>query len=254
MSNLQDDDLQQHTYPGSYGYSATPLDNLGATSYTIVDIEADNSGSVREFAAEINRCIHETVDACRNSPMARVDNLMLRVGRFDTNIEEHHGFKLLANCKGDDYNHVVTGRGITKLYDAAFQGVSAITGYGQQLADADFSVNAILVVITDGWDDNGYGQPASVNTPKSVGVALNCVVTGEKVESLVSILVGVGLADADVARRLDTFAKEAGFTQFIDAGKVDAKTMAKLAEFISKSVSSQSQALGTNMPSKALSF
>ncbi len=241
------DDLIENNIPGSnYGYSGTRIDNLGSTEYTLVGLAADDSGSIFSFASEINRCVADTVEACRRSP--RADSLMIRVTSFDQRLTEFHGFKPLADCKGDDYRNVVRGGGSTALFDAAQNAVQAVTDYGDQLQKADFSVNGIVVVVTDG-DDN-----ASIATANSVGQALKAAVTGEKLESLVSILVGVNVTDSHMKRRLEEFAQQAGFTQFVDAGKADAKSLAKLADFVSKSISSQSQALGSGGASKALTF
>ena len=51
---------------------------------------------------------------------------------------------------------------------------------------------------------------------------------------------------------LDSFAKDGKFDKYEKINNIDAKSLAKLAEFISKSISAQSQALGTGGPSKAL--
>ena len=46
----------------------------------------------------------------------------------------------------------------------------------------------------------------------------------------------------------------AGFTQYIELADAKANTLAKLADFVSRSISSQSQSLNTGGPSKSLSF
>ncbi|UCE66565.1 MAG: hypothetical protein JSU85_00700, partial [Candidatus Zixiibacteriota bacterium] len=53
---------------------------------------------------------------------------------------------------------------------------------------------------------------------------------------------------------LDDFKDKANLQQFVNAGNATPKTLAKLANFISKSISSQSQSLGTGGPSQSLSF
>ena len=58
----------------------------------------------------------------------------------------------------------------------------------------------------------------------------------------------------DVERALDRFFKEAALTQKIDVGAATPEALAKLGNFVSESISSQSQALGTGAPSQALNF
>lgn len=47
---------------------------------------------------------------------------------------------------------------------------------------------------------------------------------------------------------------DAGFTQYVEVDNATDAKLAKLADFVSRSVSSQSQALGSGGPSKALTF
>jgi len=74
-------------------------------------------------------------------------------------------------------------------------------------------------------------------------------------ESMVSILVGVGTNQyASVSQALDSFRNDAKLTQFVEVEDASAKTLAKLAEFVSKSISAQSQSLGTGGPSSPVSL
>lgn len=124
-----------------------------------------------------------------------------------------------------------------------------MSDYGARLNDADFDVNALLVVITDGMDnESGFGADRIAAELEKVGRA-------EKLESLVSILVGVGTGRyADVQQYLDKVVQEGKIGKYINIADADAKQLAKLADFISKSVSSQSQALGTGHASQILTF
>ena len=45
-----------------------------------------------------------------------------------------------------------------------------------------------------------------------------------------------------------------GFTQYVAIADANATTIAKLGDFVSRSISSQSQALGTGGPSQSLTF
>ena len=69
-----------------------------------------------------------------------------------------------------------------------------------------------------------------------------------------SVLIGVNVTNPTLAAYLSSFKTDAGFTQYIELDNATAGKLAKLAEFVSKSISAQSQALGTGGPSKQLSL
>jgi uncharacterized protein YegL len=247
MPIINDPNLDQVNLPNShYGYSATRLDELGATEYTVVTIVCDVSGSTATFTFDMEAAITRIVQACKLSP--RADNLLLRLVVFDDMLNELHGFKLLENCDLVDYGGVLRPGGSTALYDATENAVHSTINYGQKLLAGDFSANAIFFVITDGVD-NASRVPA-----KKVKEALSKAVTSEALESVVSVLIGVNVQDPQVGSYLKQFQTVAGFTQYIELDKADAKTLARLAEFVSKSISAQSQALGTGGSSQSLVF
>ena len=240
------ENLDNHTLPtGSYGYSAIGIEDLGATEYTIVTIVQDVSGSVCGFVQEMEKCIGEIIKACRKSP--RSDNLLVRLVTFNNYISEVHGYKLLSDCNPDDYKGILNPSGGTYLFDAAENAIAASADYGKTLMDSEFEVNSIVVIITDGCD---YG---SKSTPTSVNVALKKAMHTECLESIVTILVGVGVGDyPEIQPKLDEFKNDAGLTQFVAMKDATGKALAKLAQFVSQSISAQSQALGQGGPSQPL--
>ena len=240
------DNLETFKLPGSYGFSATGLDNLGSSEYTLVSLVVDESGSVSYFRKEMIDAIKAVVKACRYSP--RADNLMIRLVTFSNTLSEIHGFKLLSNCNEADYDNLLNAGGATALFDACVNSIDATSAYGKTLTDSDFSVNGIVVVITDGEDNQ------SSSTLNSVKDSLSKVLSSETLESLVSILIGVNVTSSSVSSALNELNTKAGFSQYVEIGNADGKTLAKLAQFVSKSISSQSQALGTGGPSKSLTF
>lgn len=247
MPILNDATMQQQMLPtGQYGYSGTRLDDLGAAEYTLVTIVNDVSPSVSPFVREMEAALREIVSACKLSP--RADNLLIRLVTFHGQMEEAHGFKLLEQCRLDDYRKVLRIGSATALYDAAENAIAAVTDYAQQLTDADFAVNGIVFVITDGEDNS------STLGVRDVRAALARAVTSEAMESLVSVLVGVNVKDKRIGGYLQDFKNEAGFTQYVEIGQANAKTLAKLADFVSRSISAQSQSLGSGASSQTLGF
>ena len=234
--------MQSHNIVGShYGFSATRIDDLGAAEYTLVAIAADSSGSVAAFEADIERCIGEVVAACHRSP--RADNLMMRVTTFDNTVDELHGFKPLASCKTDDYVGRWQSGGMTALYDAARNAIESVSAYGRDLTAADFDVNGIIFVVTDGGDNCSKSRIASLKR------ALVKTVASEHVESLVAVLVGVNISDKTVSAMLSDMRQQAGFDRYIEIDKADASSLAMLADFVSRSIAAQSQALGSGTKS-----
>ena len=247
-STLNDDTMEQRKLPaGTYGFSATRLEELGATEYTLATVVVDTSSSVAEFKGEMEDAVREIVQACKLSP--RADNLMIRLVAFDTTVTEIHGYKLLEQCNLDDYTNCLDVGGMTALHDASENAVEAATTYTKDLAENDFAVNGIVVVITDGDDNQSKGYATDVKA------ALEKAMRVEALESLVSILVGVGTRQyPQLSQYLQDFQTAAGFTQYVEIADANAKTLAKLAAFISKSISLQSQSLGTGGPSKLSSL
>jgi uncharacterized protein YegL len=249
MPKLNDDSLmEEHALPNtSFGYSATRIDELGATEYTTVDLIVDTSGSVDAYAREMEKAIQEIVNACKLSP--RADNLMIRFVTFNDQMEEIHGYKLLENCNLSDYDGVLNCGGMTALYDASENAVLSAVDYAKSLTENDFAVNSIVFFVTDGCDNRSAVSEAAVKK------ALESAVQSEATESMVSILIGVGTGHhPGVSQRLKEFEQNADITQYVETQDANAKTLAKLAEFVSKSISAQSQALGTGGPSTPTSL
>lgn len=243
MPRLNEGLEQYKATAGAYGFSGIKMDELGATEYTLVTIIDDDSGSTMYYKDEKEKTIKEIIKACKFSP--RADNLLIRLVQFGSSVAEIHGFKPLEHCNLDDYDGICRPKGLTALYDATENGARATAEYGRQLMSNDFDVNAIMFVLTDGWENN---SALGINAVKES--MINCT-KQENVESLVSVLIGVGVEAGDKAE-LEKFKNEVGFTQFISTKDSSARTLAKIAEFVSKSISSQSQSLGTGGPSQAI--
>lgn len=247
MPRLTGDDLQTHDIGGHYGYSGERLENLGATEYTLVTIVQDESPSVSRFKLEMEKALIEVIKACKFSP--RADNLMLRLVTFADDMTEFHGFKLLETCNLDDYNDCLKCHGLTALFEATDSAVQAMGSYATQLADNDFMTNGIAFIVTDGIDNT-----SNTASPASVKKSLEKLIQNEALESMVTVLVGVNVEDPQTLRYLEEFQRAAGLTQFVAIKEANAKTLAKLAEFVSKSISAQSQSLGTGGPSTQISL
>ena len=243
MSNADDETFKSGS---GFQFSGAKLAKLGASEYTLVGLACDMSGSVGRFAKEIEGCLVGSVEGCQKSP--RADNLLARLITFNTTVEEQHGFRPLADCHLAKYDGIIKPGGCTVLCDASVNLIGSLATYGKQLIKNDFQANGILVVITDGMDEG------STLTAAAVKKAMEEARMSESLESLVSILIGINVNHPTVSNYLNRFKDEAGFDQYIEAKDASAKTFAKVAGFISKSVSSQSQSLGTGGASQPITF
>ena len=241
-----DESMQSHKIGGSFTFSAARVERLGATEYTLVTVAVDETGSVQGFSDQLREMLVTAVESCKKSP--RSDNLLIRVITFGTQhkngVNEIHGFKPLGEIDTASYPMIKPG-GSTPLYDACYSAIGSQNVYGKKLVDQDFSCNGIVFIITDG------GENASVATAQMVADEAKKSVSGEILESMISVLIGIN--GSSYSQWLSQFQKDAGLTQYIDAGDATPRKLAKLAAFVSKSVSSQSQALGTGGPSQNIS-
>lgn len=236
-------ETDSHSLGSNFSFTGARIANLGATEYTLVDIEVDMSSSVSGFITELRDTVRAAIDACRKSP--RSDNLLIRVAGFSSSFrggsQEVHGFIPLNDIDPAIYDRLTPG-GSTPLNDACYIGVGAMHAYAKLLSDQDFLANGITFVITDGEEN------ASAASGKMVADEVRKAQRSEVLESHVSILIGINAKQS--LRYLMDFQQAAEINQFIDAGEATKGKLAKLAAFVSQSVSSTSQALGTSGPSQ----
>lgn len=246
---ILDDSLEQINVPNShFGFSATPIENLGAIEYTLATVVVDVSGSTDGFRPEMETVLKTVVKSLRKSP--RADYLMFRTVLFGSRVEELHGFKLLENVNEDDYTGVLASPGLgerTALYEATYNGAASIVEYAKQLRGSDFDANAILIVITDGEEN------ASSTTLKQVKKEFDEATASESLESLMTILVGIN-TNFSAQQALADYSKDATFDQYVEAGDADEQNLVRLAGFVSRSISSQSNSLGSGSKSASLVF
>lgn len=244
MPRLADTDMETHKVPtGNFNYSAVKPETLGSTEFTLVTIINDVSASVGGYRDDMEASLKEIVDACNKSP--RRDSLLLRHVQFNSGVSESHGFKSLENISTDDYDGFLNISGMTALYDAAADGILSMADYAQKLAEKRFEINGIVVIITDGEDNQ------SVLQASDVAKAIEKAKQQETLESLVVILIGINMHGSNT---LSTFKDEAQIDQYVEQADASAATLAKMASFVSRSISSQSQALGTGGPSQPVTF
>ena len=240
---LMDANTMQTTQIANFSFSGVRPEKLGSTEYTLVTLVIDKTGSVGGFTQQLLAMKQAVVEACHRSP--RADYLMLRSTEFNERVDEEHGFTELTRVDPAVYQ-APRCSGSTALFDATRNAVMATNAYARMLSDQDFSVNGLVVVVTDG-DDN-----CSHYTTSDVAAEVLNGVQQEWLESLNVILVGVNASL--YSGPLQAFKNDAGLTQYVDVGDATPQKLAQLAQFVTRSISAQSQSLGTGGASQTLVF
>lgn len=247
MPIFNDETMEERTVKGSnYQFSATRIENLGAAEYTLAALAIDVSSSVYSFQDEIEKCVQEIVRSCQDSP--RCDNLMLRTVSFASHTKEIHGFRPLSECQIDKYDGQFCANGLTRCYDATIGQLDAMSDYAKDLVNNDYDVNGILFVVTDGMDNQ------SKATPNEIKKRVDEIRLGEELESLLTILIGVNITDPEISQYLKDLETSGGFSKYVELDDAKRSTLSKLAEFVSKSISMQSQSINSGGASQLIEF
>ncbi len=233
-----DQDLETLNAGSHYKFSATRPEKLGASEYTLVTVVCDTSGSVQPFAAQLELMLKTVFKACNKADNARRENILFRLTQFNDGLTELHGFKELGKINEDDYTNILQLGGMTALFDAADEALKVSEAYAEHMVQMSFDVNAIVFIITDGQNNIGRIRDAS-----AIRHTVETVIRSEKLMSVVTVLVGVTNDDTNLDAYLSTFKNDANLSQYVSIGKATPGKLAKLAQFVSQSISSTSQAL-----------
>jgi len=246
MPLFDDDTMDQKTIPGagSFQYSATRPDELQESNYTLVTVAIDFSYSTVDFATYLLQMLKACILACMKNPRNR--NIMLRVISFNHEVNEIHGFVPINTIDIDSYDEFEPD-GCTALYDAVYSAVGATLDYADDLYQQEFdSVNGVCYIITDGLNNKGTATPTMINNK------IKAALKGEELTAFTTVLIQLKDPTApDIAKieaELKKFREDADITSFVDVTDVTPEVLAKLGQFISKSISSHSNSLQSGAP------
>lgn len=242
--------LQSFMIPGgNYGYTGAAIDDLTSFENTLAVTLFDESGSTRIFSRQMELAVKSIVKFLRMSP--RADNLIYSHHHFDNKIKEVVGWTPLAQVEEDQFDGCWAGGGCTCLYYSEERVLEYMRDYAKQMAEQRYVCNGILCTLTDGGEYSPLSSEGHGKLESDVKKAFSDCVVCEDLESIVSILIGIN-PDPSVQDELQRHADEVGYTRYLPVEKADEQSLAKIAEFISKSIQSQSQALGTKGPSTGI--
>jgi uncharacterized protein YegL len=246
------DEMQTLTVPGpaNFKFSGQRPESLGASEYTLVTAACDISSSVQPFQKDFNKMVEAIVGACKKND--RAENLLFRLLVFNEVVTEVHGFIDLNNVDLDSYKSVLKAGGWTSLYDATYDAVGATLEYARTLIKQDYDCNGAAYIITDGMDNR------SKTTALMIAEQLANAIGREEIESMNTVLIGLHDPNlhwsSETERHLNEFKEQAKLTAFVNVGEATPQKLAKVVEWVSQSVSSQSQALGKGQASQLLNF
>lgn len=236
----------------AFGFSAVDPEDMvnPEDEYTLVSIAEDVSPSTITCRKDMCQGMKTVNLACKHDP--RSDKLMVHYTRFGSIIEESHGFRPVNDIDENEYTPSNTIGFSTCLRDAIFNAVSACSTYAEILDKSDIGTNAIVFVLTDGIDNSstlGYS---------SILEKLEEIKMKEILESIKIILIGFRDPNSPYSSQVDAELKNVvdklHLDQYVDIGAMTPEAAAKVFGFVSKSISSQSQHLGTGGPSQNLTF
>jgi len=247
----QDDAVTQQVTGSTFQFSMVQVDKLTSDRYCAATIVIDGSGSMEGEEANVQALLIKVLHRLRGRGNPMADNTLLRVvvfsGAISGHVKEVHGFKLLSDIKDDDYVGILQPGGMTPLLDVTYSAVQATVDLATTLSQKGYTINGIVVILTDGAENISKMGPQSVKD-----ATYRATHTSEVLESFRPILIGFKVpTGSTTSRDLETFRTEAGFDQY-QPWDADDRAVGKLVDFVSVSVSSQSKALGTGSPSKAV--
>lgn len=239
------DDINAQKTLSGFQYSNIKLDALSASEYTIAMVVTDLTGSVSPFHKELIEVSKTVLGACMKHPKS--ENLLLRSTVFnsDINVREIHGFLPVSTIDPATYDSFPSPDGCTPLMDAHLEACEALLQFANELAANQFTANAVLFIITDG------GENASRNRDmQKIKNAMAKLRNGDPLESFTAILIGVD--DSNTKLILKQYQVDSTIDEYKSIGDATPGNLAKVAQFISKSISTASVACGTGS-SNALS-
>lgn len=233
-----------------YHFSGASLSQLqhGADAYCLAVAAVDVSGSQSGEEKNLADCFANVLLACDKAPNR--DAILFRLTEFSSTVKELRGFVPPANALRPTF----TTGGLTALGAACIDGIRSIETYAEHLLkQGDFQSNGIMFVLTDGEETvetapDGLSYDEDLNyridaASKKVKAEIERVQKSEQLNSLISILVGFR-PNPETEARQRRFASTAGML-YVKLADATPQRMAKFAQFVSQSTSSQSRQAGS---------
>jgi hypothetical protein len=228
----------------SFTFSAVKPEALLAAEYTLATLVFPKTRQVAGFAEELHGLKRQVVDACIRNQRAdhqRPDCVLLRVTQFNDQVEEVHGFLPLHQVDLDGY---VTPRcdGGGRLHDAVYESVGVTASFARTLAERDYLVNGLVVVVACDWNEGGAeALERACRVTKAASEEGN-------LESVKTVLITLNTQGRETDR--GAISEALGMSTHLGTDDASAESISRLREFMAREVVATSQAIGTGGPSK----
>jgi len=229
----------------TFKFSAVKPERLVAAEYTLVTLVFAKTQETAGFADGLHQMKRKVVEACLKNQRAdyqRADCVLLRVTEFNEQVDEVHGFLPLPQVHLDSYVMPLC-RGRAGLHDAVYESVGVTASFARTLAERDYLVNGLVVVVACDWDE---GSAASVDRACLVTRA---ALSGGNLESLKTVLLTVN--SQGLEEGCSAISEALGFSAHLGTEDASVESMGRLADFVVRELVATSQAIGTGGPSKA---
>lgn len=141
------------------GAQGAGLDSLAGDDVTLYVRIIDQSSSMSPFQRTVIDAANEQLTALAKSKAA--DSILMSSILFDTKVSVLHSYLPLSAVKAFDAATYTPG-GSTALYDATLDGITAAVSYAQSLRDAGIRVKIVVVVLSDGKDNQSTHTATAV--------------------------------------------------------------------------------------------
>lgn len=232
-SKTSQQDVDSYDYGDNYDPAKIEVEEV-INAVFVTDV----SGSIGVCVKDLNSALNEFTERMQKSHAK--DKLFVSRVDFNEVVEVAHGFKPITELQHVDLTSKVNGpnNGSTKLYEGVQVALKNALDYRASLEQGGVNVKSLLLVITDGEDnDSKRGSAAAVKQ-----MIADLQREERNIFSFESIMFGVGNSgDFENAQ------KEMGINHLARVGTTS-EELRKMINFISSSVTSISTGGGVSAP------
>lgn len=145
------ENLNGVTVAGAQGVSPDDLETSDVTLFVLV---VDRSGSMDGVSGEVVTAYNDLLQALKDSKAA--ESVLMSAWLFNSSPQVLHGYLALKDVPQMN-QRIYSADGGTALYKTVLDAFTSVVAYRQTLYDAGINTKVVVVVMTDG-DDNDSGR------------------------------------------------------------------------------------------------
>lgn len=152
------ENLNALTVAGAQGVS---IDELAGDEVTLFCAIIDETASMNGYRSTVVEAYNKMLEALKAS--VNSDSILMSTWFFNTRPRLIHGYQFLDKVSEltlSDYNP----DGLTALFDATLHGLTSVVGYDRDLYNSGMRRKVVVVVFTDGEDNQSRNSAAHVKS------------------------------------------------------------------------------------------